>query len=550
MTEELPAKGARVEAPAADAAEPSMMAPASRIGSAPDANSVSAGRGTADHPEAAPGARDAHGTLGRLSQSAAEAGQNHRISAIDGASPAATTSKAREAEGAAARDGLVRGGQAGAAKDIAVATGRSPAPQGERHLPGPRVITGEVMPPRRSRRRLVLVMLLFAALAAGAYYGFGWWTVGRFIVSTDDAYVAADMSVLAAKVPGLVSAVHVADNQPVRAGTILVSIDDGDYRLAVDAAANRLATQDATIARIAKQVDAQRAAIAQARAQLASAEAELVRAQAAFDRAQKLAATAFGTKATLDQARADRDKAVAGITAARSGLDQANAMLDVLKAQKLEAIRSRAELATALDRAKRDLEFTKIRAPFDGVVGNRGVEAGQYVQAGTRVMALVPLDTVRVEANLKETQLAAVKPGQPVEVRVDAFGGLVVTGTVESLSPASGSLFSLLPPENATGNFTKIVQRLTVRVALPANIIRQSILRPGMSVVVGINTREPGSYVPGEDLPKRIALLFESAKGALRRLLNTGAAAEPNGSATRSAPPVPSGQAAQPASTQ
>jgi membrane fusion protein (multidrug efflux system) len=435
-----------------------------------------------------------------------------------------------------------------AAKGLAVATSHNPSPQGERHLSGPRVITGEVMPPRRSRRRMVLTALVLAALSVGGYYGFAWWTAGRFIVSTDDAYIAADMSILAAKVPGLVSAVSVTDNELVRAGTLLVSIDDGDYKLAVDAAANRLETQDATIARIARQVDAQAAAIDQAKAQLATAQAELVRAQAAFDRAQKLAANDFGTKAALDQARADRDKAVAGIAAARSGLDQANAMLDVLRAQKVEAVRSRAELVTVLDRAKRDLDFTKIRAPFDGVVGNRAVEVGQYVQAGTRVLALVPLDTARVEANLKETQLAGVKPGQPVDVRVDAFGDRVITGRVESLSPASGSLFSLLPPENATGNFTKIVQRLTVRIALPAEIVREGILRPGMSVVVGINTREPGSHVAGEDLPRRFALLIGRARSAAQRMLDSLAAAksnasEANASEANSSEPSASGEA-------
>jgi membrane fusion protein (multidrug efflux system) len=426
-----------------------------------------------------------------------------------------------------------------AGKGIAIPAGRSPAAQGERQLSKSRVITGEVMPPRRSRRRFVLAALLIAVLSVGGYYGFGWWTTGRFIVSTDDAYIAADMSVLAAKVSGLITEVGVTDNQFVRAGTVLVSIDDGDYKLAVDAAANRLATQDATIARIGKQIEAQLAAIAQAKAQLASAEAERVRAEAAFERASKLAAADFGSRATLDQARADRDKALAAITAARSGLDQANAQIDVLKAQQAEAVRSRAELVTALDRAKRDLEFTRIRAPFDGVVGNRAVQPGQYVQAGSRVMALVPLDSVRVEANLKETQLAGVKVGQLVDLSIDAFGGRVITGRVESIAPASGSLFSLLPPENATGNFTKIVQRLTVRIALPADVIAERILRPGMSVIVGINTREPGSHVVGEDLPERVALLLGDARDAALRLIETVAAKASGSPAGAPAPEAP-----------
>ena len=455
-----------------------------------------------------------------------EAAAPARPEAVTEAEPLTVRERAKAAAArlpSAGVDGAAPGG-----KGVTVAGGRGSAAVGERHLPGPRVISGEVLPPRRGRRRLVLLALLLAALTVGGYYGFGWWTTGRFIVSTDDAYVAADMSVLAAKVPGLISKVSVNDNEEVKAGTLLVSIDDGDYKLAVDAAANRLATQDATIDRIAKQIEAQIASLAHAKAQLASAQAELVRAEAAFERAQKLAATDFGTRATLDQARADRDKAVAGITSAKSGLDQANAMLDVLKAQQMEAVRTRAELVTALDRAKRDLEFTQIRAPFDGVVGNRAVEVGQYVQAGTRVMALVPMGTVRVEANLKETQLASVKPGQPVDVTVDAFGGRAFAGRVESVSPASGSLFSLLPPENATGNFTKIVQRLTVRVALSDDVICEGILRPGMSVVVGINTREPGSHVVGEDVPERVALLFGDLRNAASRLFGQVAAARPS----------------------
>jgi membrane fusion protein, multidrug efflux system len=419
---------------------------------------------------------------------------------------------------------------AATAKGLAVAAHHTPAARVEGGVPGPRVITGEVVPPRRSRRGLVLGAVLLAAIGAGGYYGFDWWTNGRFIVSTDDAFISADMSMLAAKVPGLITEVDVSDNQHVASGTLLARIDDGDYKLAVEAAANHLATQDATIARIGKQIEAQNATIDQAQAQLESAKAELVRAQSAFDRAQKLAANDFGTKANLDQARADRDKALAGITAAQSALDSTKAMLDVLKAQQLEAVRSRAELATALDRARRDLSFTEIRAPFDGVVGNRAIEVGQYVQTGSRLMALVPLSTVRVDANLKETQLADVKFGQTVDVRVDAFGGRVIQGRVESVSPASGSLYSLLPPENATGNFTKIVQRLAVRIALPPEVIAEGILRPGMSVVIAINTREPGTRVIGEGIAARLAVLFGRARDAAKQMFDAVAAVEPGSS--------------------
>ena len=419
---------------------------------------------------------DAAASGGRTSSAQPE------IAAQDGAKAPAVAAQAHSTE-ALAREA------ASPAKGVTVVGGHSPAVQGERQLAGARVISGEVMPPRRPRKRMVLGVVALAAVGIGGYFGFGWWTHGRFIMSTDDAYVAADMSLLAAKVSGLVTSVEVTDNQHVAQGAVLVRIDDGDYKLAVDAAANHLATQDATILRIGKQIDAQNSAIDQAKAQLVSAQAEMVRAQAAFERAQKLAATDFGTKATLDQARADRDKANAGISAAQSAIDSADATIGVLRAQKVEAERSRAELATALDRAKRDLSFTEIHAPFDGVVGNRAVRMGDYVQPGQRLASLVPLDGVYVDANFKETQLARVRPGETATITVDALPDRKISGSVVSIAPASGSMFSLLPPDNATGNFTKIVQRLPVRLEVPADVAREGVLRPGMSVVVRIDTK-------------------------------------------------------------
>jgi len=169
----------------------------------------------------------------------------------------------------------------------------------------------------------------------------------------------------------------------------------------------------------------------------------------------------------------------------------AQANLEILRSQQAEAESVRVELATALQRAERDLEFTTIRAPFDGVVGNRAAQPGQYVQPGTRLMAVVPLGAVYVQANFKETRLAELKPGQTATISVDAFADRTIRGTVESVAPASGAEFSLLPPENATGNFTKIVQRVAVRIAIPADVAREGALRPGMSVVVGVRTRDP-----------------------------------------------------------
>ncbi|HTO65980.1 MAG TPA: HlyD family secretion protein, partial [Bradyrhizobium sp.] len=173
----------------------------------------------------------------------------------------------------------------------------------------------------------------------------------------------------------------------------------------------------------------------------------------------------------------------------RAALAAAGANVDVLKAQQQEAMRTLAELRTAQAKAERDLAFTVIRAPIDGVIGNRAMQVGDYLQPGQRLAALVPLNDVYIDANFKETQLAHLKPGQPVEVSVDALPDHAIKGTVASVSPASGSVFSLLPPDNATGNFTKIVQRLAVRIRLPQTVTARNLLRPGMSVVVSVNTK-------------------------------------------------------------
>jgi membrane fusion protein (multidrug efflux system) len=342
----------------------------------------------------------------------------------------------------------------------------------------------------RSRIRLIaLAAVATAALAVAGYFGSEWWTTGRFIVSTDDAYVGADTTTLATKISGYVAAVAVDDNQQVHAGDVIATIDEGDYRLAVEAARDKVATQKATIDRIAKQITAQQAAVDQAKAQLASAQAGGTRTQLELARQQSLASSQFASRQTLEQAQANRDQAVAAVDSAQAALASAAANVDVLKGQQQEAARTLSELETALAKAERDLSFAVIRAPFDGVVGNRAVRMGDYVQPGQRLASLVPLDGVYVDANFKETQLARLRPGETATITVDALPDRKIAGTVVSLAPASGSVFSLLPPDNATGNFTKIVQRLPVRLEVPADVAREGVLRPGMSVVVSIDTK-------------------------------------------------------------
>jgi len=398
--------------------------------------------------------------------------------------------RVRDAEGPQAADGRDRQDQEEPNKE-AKAPIRLPA----------RIAVEPPSPQARSRspraRKLALLgaAVLLAVGTAGTF-GYRWWTVGRFIEATDDAYVGAHNTTLAAKVAGYVSTIAVEDNSRVRAGDVIATIDDGDYRLAADAARDKVATQQATVDRIGRQIVAQQASVAQAKAQLVSAQAGATRAQLELDRQQSLAQRDFASRQTLEQAQSNRDQGAAGVQSAQAAVDAAAANVDVFKAQQQEAAKVLEELRTALAKAERDLSFTVIRAPVDGVIGNRAVQTGDYVQTGQRLASLVPLDEVYVDANFKETQLAYLRPGQKVAISVDALPDQTIEGTVASLAPASGAVFSLLPPDNATGNFTKIVQRLSVRVSVPPDVATQRLLRPGMSVVVSVNTKASAASAP------------------------------------------------------
>ncbi len=358
----------------------------------------------------------------------------------------------------------------------------APAPSSNPHV-------GASKPRRHVGRTAALAFGALLALAGGGWYGDYWWTAGRFLVSTDDAYVGAKNATLSAKVMGYVSDILVDDNTHVHEGDVVARIDDGDYRLAVQTARDNVATQQATIDRIGKQIEAQLAAVDQAKAQLLSAQAGATRAELELKRQQELAAHSFASRQTLEQAQSNRDQGNAAVQAAQGALEAAQANVDVLKAQQVEATRTLQQLQTALAKADRDLSFTVIRAPFDGVIGNRAIQVGDLVQPGQRLASLVPLEAVYIDANFKETQLARLRPGQSVSIAVDAYSDHKLDGRVVSVAPASGSVFSLLPPDNATGNFTKIVQRLPVRIEVPAATAAEGLLRPGMSVVVSVDTK-------------------------------------------------------------
>jgi membrane fusion protein (multidrug efflux system) len=344
--------------------------------------------------------------------------------------------------------------------------------------------------PKSGKRKFVMMgvvaLLALAAIGYGTYY----LLVGRFYVSTDDAYVRANNTTLGARVAGHVAAILPADNAIVHTGDVIFKIDDGDYKIAVDAARTRIATQQATIDRIGRQVTALVSAVEQASAQLASSEAALKRAGLDYDRQQALSTKGFASRATFEQSEAGRDQGVAAVKAAQAAYDAARDNVEVTKAQQAEAQAQFAELQTTLAKAERDLAFTSVRAPVDGTFSNRMVNTGDFIQAGQRLANVVPLNDVFIDANYKETQLKRIRPGQPVTIKVDAYGLRKFAGTVDSISPAAGSVFTLLPPDNATGNFTKIVQRLPVRIRVPKDVAKQNLLRAGMSVYATVDTRE------------------------------------------------------------
>ena len=351
------------------------------------------------------------------------------------------------------------------------------------HAPAP--VAGKRPP---IRRLLLLAAAVIVVLGAG-YYGYNWWTDGRFLVSTDDAYVSADTAAVTAKVAGYVKSVPASDNVRVKAGDPLVILDDADYRIALAQATAQVATGEATVERLAQQIDASNAAVTSAEAQLTAAEAGAENAKADFGRVQTLQEKAFASAAALDSARAAMDQTAAAVAAAEADISAAKANAAVAVAARTEAERSLDQYTLARDQAQLNLDHTIIRAPFDGVTGNGAAEPGEYVAPGQRLLALVPLDDVYIDANFKETQLADLVPGQSARITVDAYPNRLIEGTVESVAPASGSVFSLLPPENATGNFTKIVQRVAVRIRLPHDIAAEGLIRPGMSIVAAIDTR-------------------------------------------------------------
>ncbi len=340
-----------------------------------------------------------------------------------------------------------------------------------------------------SRQHLALAGAALLVGISAAAYGHHWWTVGRFIETTDDAYVGGDVTVIAPKVAGLVAEVAVSDNQAVKAGDLLVKLDDRDYRAALAKAAASVAGQQAALANLDANRRLQESVIAQAKAALLATRAEIVRSKYDVDRYRELSQDHAAPVQRYQQADADYQKALAADARARAALDAAERQLDVIDTQKQQAVAALAGAIADRDTAQLNLSYTELRAPIDGTVGNRSARAGAYATVGAQLISLVPAHGLWVDANFKESQLAHMRQGMPVTIQADVLPGEVFSGHVASLAPATGAVFSVLPAENATGNFTKIVQRVPVRVALDGDASTLGRLRPGLSVTASIDER-------------------------------------------------------------
>ncbi|AZO36421.1 MAG: HlyD family efflux transporter periplasmic adaptor subunit [Mesorhizobium sp.] len=363
----------------------------------------------------------------------------------------------------------------------------------------PQVPTVVADVPNTSRKRLLRNLLLagaaVAVLAGAADFGWQYWTVGRFEVSTDDAYVKADNTTIAPRISGYIAAVLVDDNQPVTAGQVLARIDDRDFKVNLEQARAEVGAAKANIANKQAAIVAQQSAIEAAQATVALDRANATFAEQDDQRYAELAKKGYGSVQNAQEAASKIAAARAAVTRDTAVIGTAAKQLDVIKAElaQAQAALSRAQAAEA--QAELNLSYTALVSPVDGVIGNRTLRIGQYVQTGSQLMSVVPNQTPYIIANYKETQLANVQRGEPVDIKVDSFPGQVFKGHVDSLSPTSGQEFALLPPDNATGNFTKVVQRIPVKIVLDRTSPLSVVLRPGMSVYPTIDTKAVATQV-------------------------------------------------------
>jgi membrane fusion protein (multidrug efflux system) len=368
-----------------------------------------------------------------------------------------------------------------------------------------------------TRKSLILAGVVGVILVGAAAFGWRWWTQGRYEIATDNAYVRADITHVSAKVEGYVRAVHAADNAHVAAGAPLVTLEPADYDAQLARAQAEVARAEAEAARALADAQARRAAVAgageqvalqtdlarEAQAQIAAARAARALSAADERRLATLAERGFLSPSRLDQARAQAEVGDAGlrraeaasaaqteqIAVAAAARTRAEADVAAAGAAALSAQATLKAARAALEAASLTRGYAEMRAPIAGVVANRTVQVGQLVRPGALLLAIVPLDQAFVVANFKETQIARLQPGQAVRLKLDAFPDLAITGRVESLAPTSGAQFSLLPTDTATGNFTKITQRVPVRIAIDPEWRAKGVLRPGLSVTATVIAR-------------------------------------------------------------
>src|SRR4051812_29784505 len=345
---------------------------------------------------------------------------------------------------------------------------------------------------KATAKRLALGASVALLGTSVSWYGWYWFTQGRYIQSTDDAYVGGEVTTLASKVPGFVQTVAVADNQQVKAGDLLIKLDDRDYRAQLARAEAAVEAQNAALANLEANLRLHYADIEQARAEISATAAELERTKFDADRYRILSDGQNASLQRYQQADADYKKAKAADQKARAALQAAERKLDVIETQKQQSRAALEAAAADRDLARINLGYTEVRSPIDGVIGNRGARVGSYAITGAKLLSVVPNQGLWIDANFKENQLSRIREGQPVSIDIDLLPGKTLGGHVLSVAPATGAQFSVIPPENATGNFTKIVQRVPVRIAIDLQDDAM-YLRPGLSAEVHVDERpHPG----------------------------------------------------------
>jgi membrane fusion protein (multidrug efflux system) len=371
-----------------------------------------------------------------------------------------------------------------------------------------------VSAPVRSNKKLIIRIVVVLVVLAALMLLMQWWHNGRFIEHTDDAYVGADTTVMSARVPAYITDVLVKDNQQVHAGDVLVRLEDRDYRAALAKAESAIAAQQATLINLEATRQLQLAVIAQARAGVDASNAETQRAKEDQTRYDNLALKAAVSKQSEERATAEYKEALALGHKADATVDAAQRQLAVIDSQKLQVKAALDAASAERDIALLNLEYTVVKAPVDATVGNRHARVGAYASTGQQLLALVPAHGLWIDANFKEDQLARMRAGDLATVKADALPGHEFHGTLLSLAPATGAQFSVLPAENATGNFTKIVQRVPVRIELHGSDADFGALRPGLSVEVSVDTRDSSTSSSSSSSSSRSSSSRSSSKSA------------------------------------